>query len=259
MPGDALQWLPRVARAALVSAGTLLSHPSAGSQPGRAAEIRRQVAAILDRPEYRQSSQSGALLREAGEHVRRALSAVGEALDRWFTFGGALDPGHAHVLTCAMIGLLIGLVAWAAWRGAAALRRTAAARRRPAKPGERSAAHDTRPLTPEDLLARARAKAAIGEWQAAYRLAFACVLRALHRAAVISFNPTRTNGEYTRDLRGNEALSPWFVPLATEFDRLIYGRLPIGREETERCLAAGERSLALAALPDETATRNARA
>jgi len=185
------------------------------------------------------------------------LSAVGEALDRWFTFGGTLDPGHAHVLTCAIIGLLIGLVAWAAWRATAARLRTATARRRGAKPGERSAAQDARPVTPEDLLARARAKAAIGEWQAAYRLAFACVLRALHRAAVISFDPTRTNGEYRRDLRDNEALAPWFVPLATEFDRLIYGRLGIGREETKRCLAACERSLALATMPDKTATRNA--
>jgi hypothetical protein len=97
------------------------------------------------------------------------------------------------------------------------------------QPDEQSAA---------DLWRRAEALARVGDFLAAVRYLYLAVLTQLHRADLIRYERTRTNGEYLRQLRGAEGAAAVVEPfrrLTRLFEQKWYGDRACAPEDYETC------------------------
>jgi hypothetical protein len=94
--------------------------------------------------------------------------------------------------------------------------------------------------SPADLWHRAEALARDGDFLAAVRHLYLAVLTQLHQADLIRYERTRTNGEYLRQLRGNEAtgtLAEPFGRLTQLFEQKWYGERACAAQDYETCRA----------------------
>jgi hypothetical protein len=92
--------------------------------------------------------------------------------------------------------------------------------------------------SPDDLWHRAEALARDGDFLAAVRLLYLAVLTQLHRADLIRYERTRTNGEYLRQLRGAEGAAVVVEPfrrLTRLFEQKWYGQRACASEDYETC------------------------
>jgi hypothetical protein len=84
--------------------------------------------------------------------------------------------------------------------------------------------------TPETLWRQADALADEGRFREAVRLVYLAVLAQLHRRHLIRFEPTRTNGEYVRQIHLSEQAPPQlhesFPQLTERFETAWYGERP---------------------------------
>jgi hypothetical protein len=117
--------------------------------------------------------------------------------------------------------------------------------------GRRQGVETGRDLAPQDdLLAQAgqRSPAALlreseelaraGRFLEALRLLYLGVLVLLHRGGLIRYEPTRTNGEYARQLKGSEdatELYPPFRRLTTAFEVKWYGERTCDAADYNAC------------------------
>jgi hypothetical protein len=86
-----------------------------------------------------------------------------------------------------------------------------------------------------DAWSEAQARAAAGDYEAATHLLYAAVIEALARAGAITHHPSKTSGDYARELmRRGAAGSRDFRSFAREADRVIFGSLRLTAEDYER-------------------------
>jgi hypothetical protein len=92
--------------------------------------------------------------------------------------------------------------------------------------------------SPADLWRRAEALARDGDFLGAVRHLYMAVLTQLHRADLIRYERTRTNGEYLRQLRGEEVAAAVVEPfrrLTRLFEQKWYGDRACAADDYERC------------------------
>jgi hypothetical protein len=93
--------------------------------------------------------------------------------------------------------------------------------------------------SPAELWQRAEALARRGEFRQAVRALYLAVLTHLHRADLIRYDPTRTNGEYLRQLRaadGAGAVVEPFGRLTLLFEQKWYGERTCAADDYDSCV-----------------------
>lgn len=93
-----------------------------------------------------------------------------------------------------------------------------------------------------DPWAEAHARATAGDYEAATHSLYAAVIETLARAGAITHHPSKTSGDYARELARRGATgSRDFRSFAREADRVIFGSLRPDAEDYERLKTAASR------------------
>jgi len=121
------------------------------------------------------------------------------------------------------------------------------ARQRQAAAGARSARHAA---VADDPWRRAGALAAAGDFTAAAHALYAALLARLAHRERLALHPSKTAGDYARDLRaiGSRAFAP-FREFARDYDRVVYGLGTCDDAQYARLLDAANRTLPLSTGP----------
>lgn len=248
-------------RLAIAVCVVLCSGHRAEAGSSRAEEIRRDISAILSRPEFVAEERKATILNWIGERVEAMLRALGELLERLFRSAGIGSPAAARILTWIVIGLIITAVL-----GALVAAVTRALRRRRKTVASQDGLDATaveagnRP-DPDRLLEEARALLSAGDTGRAFRAAFSALLIVMNDAGLIRYDSARTTGEYIRDLARRGQPYGAFRSLALTFDKVAYGHASASAGEVEECLRMthGIRALAISPqamrLPDLAASQ----
>jgi hypothetical protein len=169
-------------------------------QPIPASAIRDTIARILQTREYREDV-SATLLSRAWEWLTRHLGDL---------FREATQSRGAYIVSMLILTTLI-VVAVARSIIVARARRAAASRR-------------DIPITSAEQLAQARSLAAQGAWVEAAHLLYAAVVSALVEQRRVRRHPSKTVGDYGRDLRAaGDAQSGDYARFAQVYDIVAYG------------------------------------
>jgi len=204
----------------------------------RDAEVRARAERILGGPEYREfDDRRGQGLRELIARFIDGLFDDDEADPILAGPGGfALPmPGPAFFL---VIGVLFVLLIAVYLIGT---------RERPL-PAEQASVNsapkieDPRDRAPAEWLDSAARLAAEGKYREALRALYLATLVALDRRQLLTFDPTLTNWQYLRQLRG-AALRSDFRELTRLFDHKWYGREDTAEADYLTCRALAERML----------------
>ncbi len=111
-------------------------------------------------------------------------------------------------------------------------------------PSAESDARQVLEQSPAALWRQADTLAGEGRFRDAVRVVYLAVLALLHRQRLIRFEPTRTNGEYVRQVRLSEQappeLHPLFEQLTHQFETAWYGERPCESGEYHACHALAE-------------------
>ena len=93
--------------------------------------------------------------------------------------------------------------------------------------------------SPASLWRQAETLASEGQFRDAVRILYLAVLALLHRQHLIRFEPTRTNGEYVRQVRLSEQAPPElhepFARLTHQFEMAWYGERPCESGDYRAC------------------------
>jgi|SRR5579884_1526668 len=111
-------------------------------------------------------------------------------------------------------------------------------------PSSESDARQVLEQSPAALWRQADTLAGEGRFRDAVRVLYLAVLALLHRQRLIRFEPTRTNGEYVRQVRLSEQappeLHPLFEQLTHPFETAWYGERPCESDDYRACRALAE-------------------
>jgi hypothetical protein len=166
--------------------------------------------------------------------------------------GPAPAAGFGVFAWCVLGGLLLAVLVVAAFFF------RSSARPKPAKPpagAAAAAAPEPGGPAPHELPApvlwqQAEALARQGKYPEAVRTVYLAVLGLLHRARLVRYERTRTNGEYVRQVRlAPEAppeLQPPFERLTARFEAVWYGKQECGADGYKECRRTAEEIEALA-------------
>ncbi len=227
----------------------LCSRHRARADSLRAEEIRRDIAAILSRPEFVAEERKATILNWIGERVEAMLRAFGELLERLFRSAGIGNPAAARILTWIIIGLIITAVLGALIAGVTrALRRRRGAVASRAGLDAPAVQAGDRPDA-DHLLEEARALLSAGDTGRAFRAAFSALLITMNDAGLIRYDSARTTGEYIRDLARRGQSYGAFRSLALTFDKVAYGHVSASAGEVEECLRMTRDIRVLAGIP----------
>jgi len=125
-------------------------------------------------------------------------------------------------------------------------------RRRPARKPAAAVKNKNDALSLESLLGEADKQGGEGLWRQAdelastgkmrdaVRLLYLAVLAVLHRADLIRYSPTRTNGEYLRQLRDRTEVQRPFRGLTGMFEVKWYGERSCEQAEYDTCRRLAE-------------------
>lgn len=95
-----------------------------------------------------------------------------------------------------------------------------------------------------DYWGDARAAAMAGDYTAATHALYAAVVDALARGGLVSYHPSKTSGDYARELlRRSSGARQTFRAFARDADRVIFGTRAATSADYERLLAAAERAV----------------
>ncbi|MGC3997261.1 MAG: DUF4129 domain-containing protein [Anaeromyxobacter sp.] len=185
-------------------------------------EQRAALQALLAGPDYRAA-------RADARALRRLL------LDAWARLLELLGTSEAE--RYASFGRALALLAAAA---AAALAVAVARRRRRLQPAARRQPPPApAPLPPPDAsLGEAEAALARGDGREAVRRAFLAALAALERSGAVPRGRARTNREL---VAGEGPALAELAPLASLFDRVVYGQRPTAPAEAREAVVAARR------------------
>jgi hypothetical protein len=177
----------------------------------------------------------GPILAAVWDSVRPSLQRIVERiaaiLARLFrVFGGPYTGGSDAIWL-----IVVGLLAWAAWKLFPAIMRWLRGRR-PAR-----VMHDEASWQPlaeaADLFAQAGQAFRDGMHAEAIRLALLALIARLEKQGLLRYDTTRTNREYHRELRPRADLAATFGQLARIYDRVWYGRASAGVAEAEQAIS----------------------
>lgn len=183
----------------------MLQPPASPPAPGPWADaaVRDTIAAIAGQSEYQRELTTSI--------ASRALRWFGDVLDS--LFASVRGATYGREVTIAVVILLVSLVVARILIGVRAERALVAAR-------------VPRKATVADLTALADAErlAQAGDFTAAAHALFAALLRACAARGEVRLHPSKTTGDYARELRRRNTLS-WrpFQSFRSRYDRVIYG------------------------------------
>jgi len=93
-----------------------------------------------------------------------------------------------------------------------------------------------------DYWGRARALARDGDHEAACHALYAAVLDELTRGGGVRFHPSKTSGDYARELaRRGAPMAPAFLAFARQFERIVFGTDVVAAEDFDHLVSAAER------------------
>jgi Domain of unknown function (DUF4129) len=88
----------------------------------------------------------------------------------------------------------------------------------------------------------ARDLASAGDHAAASHALYAAVLDSLVRSGAVRFHPSKTSGDYSRELARRAApTAPTFLAFARQFERTVFGTDAVGADDFDRLSAAASR------------------
>jgi Domain of unknown function (DUF4129) len=163
--------------------------------------------------------------------LQRIVEWILAFLRKLFSVFGRPYTGGADAIWLIVIGLL----AWAAWKLAPAIVRWLSGRR-PAR-----ITHEDPTWQPlaeaADLFAQAGQAFRDGLHAEAIRLALLALIARLEKQGLLRYDTTRTNREYLRELRQRADLAACFGQLSRIYDRVWYGRASAGAAEAEQAIS----------------------
>ncbi|HZW34136.1 MAG TPA: DUF4129 domain-containing protein [Isosphaeraceae bacterium] len=161
--------------------------------------------------------------------VRKIFELIFKILGSLFgVFTG--DLSRATVVVWLVV---VALLAWAAWKLYPAIVRWLSGAPAPRTPD--GVACQTL-AEAADLFEQAGQALRDGLYAQSIRLALLALIARLQQHGLLRYDPTRTNREYHRELRGRSDLAACFGQLARIYERAWYGRLPAGRAEAEQAI-----------------------
>ncbi len=182
-------------------------------------QIHDTVRAIASQRAYGSSRES-----LATKFFRLVFRWVGEVFS-WLR--GTLDAQIVIVIAVALIALIIVARIYIDRRYAAVRRRGLEIRG--ARGGRR------------DFWALARELATAGRYTDACHAVHAAVLEAMTGASLVRYHPSKTNGDYARELRRAGApIAADFRAFGRDFDHVMYGHTAAAADDFQRLLAAAE-------------------
>jgi len=204
----------------------LAAHDAAAPQTGDPSHaLGSTLAAILAQPAYHEaeSSTEAAPQKTWWDRFLEWLAGLFERLfDGVFTATAGV-PLLGQIIVAITIAAFAALIVWLAYLIALHLIRA----RRPRVDGDAGELLEQHAGS-DELLTRARAAAARGEYALAISLAFRAALRRLDAGGVIAYDSARTAGEYRRAVRSSCApAAPPFDELAQTFTLATYAEVPI--------------------------------
>jgi hypothetical protein len=190
---------------------TLATAQQAASSPWTEGAIRDTVAAIASHPDYQR-----ALTQSIWDRVARWLM---ERIIDLFSLVGA-SP-YSRIVTIVALVIIVALIVARLAIGLSA---------------ERRLRGDVRPnrvaVSGVTMLSDADRLAAGGDYTAAAHALFAALLAACAARGELRLHPSKTTGDYARELRRRNApsLRP-FQSFRSRYDRVIYGDMRVSAEE----------------------------
>ena len=179
--------------------------------------VRDSFAAVFQSPAYDRSLRETLWSRVVAwftEWYQRLSEAMGASPAAYWTARVLL------VLVAAAIVARLGYVAWARWRARDPLRAAALARRGGAG---------------GDPWERAQAEAAAGRYTEAAHLLYEALLRALAGRERLRLHPSKTAGDYARELRSRASPAfPSFREFARGYETVVYDLQHCDRERFEQ-------------------------
>lgn len=209
-----------------------LAPPDDGAKPRTKADIKALLPPVP--AEENKGPRPTTSARRPPEEAKRPAVEDDEARQRR---GRRQGPGAMSPQASGGFGSLMWLIIAAALVASLVAALVLFQRRQPRKPVAPAAAAPakTETLSLESLLNQADQQGGAGMWRQADDLArggkfldavrtlYLAVLAMLHRADLIRYAPTRTNGEYLRQLRGKEPVQRPFRGLTGLFEIKWYG------------------------------------
>ena len=203
---------------------TLATVQQAASSPWAESAIRDTVASIASNPDYQRALTTSIWDRV----VRWILERLG---DLFSAIGGT---SYGRIITIAALVLVVSLILVRIAIGISAERRL----RGDPRPGRATVSGTT-------MLSDAERLAASGDFTAAAHALFAALLAACAARGELRLHPSKTTGDYARDLRRRNAPSlRGFQSFRSRYDRVIYGDMQVSASEYAT-LAAEARALIL--------------
>lgn len=202
-------------------------------------KVRAQLEAIFAEPDMQPPPKP--LIERIGEAIGRAFNALLRWLARLFGgLGGAGAGGWGAIVQWIIIAILVLLIAF----GASYLVGRLEWRRGQRTPVVLSPDQmvDARLLSADEWRALAQQLRAQGDLSAAVRALYLGMLRLLHEARLLDYDPARTNWEHLMRLRSSALPDPalreqayrMLQPLTLRFDYLRYGNEPALMEDVQR-------------------------
>ena len=187
--------------------------------PAPASAVRDTISAVFGQRRY-DRDVARSLLDRLLELLARWWGELAALMNERPVLGRSLAIGAAVV-----VALFLARLAWVAW-----LRREQGATLGAASRGGRRAAGD-----PWQAAQRA---AAAGDYTAAAHLLYGALLEAIARRERIRLHPSKTAGDYVRDLRQrSSSLFTRFREFARTYEVVVYGIGVCDRERWERLYA----------------------
>jgi hypothetical protein len=189
------------------------------------------LAAILAQPAYHEaeSSTEAAPQKTWWDRFIEWLAGLFERLFEGVFTATASVPLLGQIIVAITIAAFAALIVWLAYLVALHLLRA----RRPRVDADAGELLEQRAGS-DELLTRARAAAARGEYALAISLAFRAALRRLDAGGVIAYDSARTAGEYRRAVRRSCApAAPPFDELVHTFTLATYAEVPVEERDWE--------------------------
>jgi hypothetical protein len=203
-------------------------------------QLRQDLHAILDQPEYKQGD---------GSWLYSYLYRLWHAFQTWYDEHVARHFERLHEVSPILYWTLVAVVAGAIivllYHIILTLRSAFGT-----APPNRATANGTPgeilETDPGALLKEADAAAANGDFEQALRHLYLALICNLDRHDLLRYDRSRTNYEYLREVRGQEAVAGPLAALTAQAEAVWYGEQPAGLTYYTRC-----RDLALAAWQGE--------
>lgn len=224
-------WVVWLVAGCWLAAGTLLADPAVtppGPERPSVEELRARLQGILSRPEYQWPDQPENDWRL--QLLRRLYQWWHEQVTPRISHLYEYSPVAYWLLVAVLMAACVLLI----YHIYISLRSAFGPGGR-GRAGQRGTVEPVVEGSPEALLAEADEAAAQRHYRRALRCLYLAVIRHLERRRLLRYDPSRSNGEYLRDLRPHPRLQALLRSVTDLVDAVWYGGQRAGAEEYERC------------------------